>query len=161
MKIRAAILAAGILSMASGCAASGTISGGDKMQTGEQIRDELWAKELAIYEGRSRGDLTAYLSNLSTGYMAWPPFDEVPKGSDGLQATSRRLAGTGSERLEMTFLDLAVNGDTAIIYYKTHRTMLPDGSPVDQHYEVTHTWVREQGEWKVMGGMARIRPDRD
>ena len=161
MTIRIAVLALGIMALAGGCAVSGASGDRANAQSYEQIRDELWAKEQAIYAGRSRGDLTAYLSNLSTGYMAWPPFDEVPKGTDGLQATSRRLAGTGSEKLEMTYLDLAVNGDTAIIYYKTHRTMLPDGSPVDQHYEVTHTWVREQGEWKVMGGMARMRPDRE
>jgi ketosteroid isomerase-like protein len=135
-------------------------AGGDRDQTFEEIRDELWSKELAIYEGRSRGDLSAYMANTASAYLAWPPFDEVPKGTAGLQETSRRLAGTTSERLEMTFLDMALSGDTAVIYYKTHRTRLADGTPVDQHYEVTHTWIREDRQWKVVGGMARIRPER-
>lgn len=124
------------------------------------VQKELWAKELAIYEGRSRGDLSLYLANTAKNYIAWPPFNEVPKGDDGLKATGASMAGKTKEHLEMTFLDLALNGDTAVVYYKTHRSMLADGTPVDQNYEVTHTWIRQDGAWKVLGGMARARPPR-
>ena len=127
----------------------------------EAVREELWAKELSIYEGRSRGDLSLYLASTADNYIAWPPFNEVPKGNDGLKETGRKMAGKTQEVLKMTYLDLALNGDTAVIYYKTHRTRLADGSPADQHYEVTHTWVRQDGSWKVLGGMARERPTRD
>lgn len=127
----------------------------------QEAKDAIWAKELAIYSGRSRGDLSIYLANTAEGYKAWPPFNAVPKGNDGLEATGRAMTGKTSERLEMTFLDLVLHGDFAVVYYKTHRTSLADGTPVDQHYEVTHSWVRKDGEWKVIGGMARARPDRD
>jgi hypothetical protein len=127
----------------------------------EQAQQDIWAKELSIYAGRSRGDLSLYLAETAANYLAWPPFNEVPKGNDGLKATGRSMAGKTQERLEMTFLDLALNGDAAVIYYKTHRTMRADGTPADERFEVTHSWVRENGEWKVLGGMARVRPDRD
>ncbi len=127
----------------------------------EAVREELWAKELSIYEGRSRGDLSLYLASTADNYIAWPPFNEVPKGNDGLKETGRKMEGKTQEVLKMTYLDLALNGDTAVIYYKTHRTRLADGSPADQHYEVTHTWVRQDGSWKVLGGMARERPARE
>ncbi|MFN3817823.1 nuclear transport factor 2 family protein [Blastomonas sp.] len=127
----------------------------------EAVREELWTKELSIYEGRSRGDLSLYLASTADNYIAWPPFNDVPKGNDGLKETGRKMAGKTQEVLKMTYLDLALNGDTAVIYYKTHRTRLADGSPADQHYEVTHTWVRQDGSWKVLGGMARERPARD
>jgi len=126
----------------------------------QKAKDEIWPLELAIYEGRGRGDLSLYLATTADGYIAWPPFNEVPKGNDGLKATSREMAGKTQERLDMTFLDLALNGGTAVIYYKTHRTRRADGTPVDEHYEVTHTWVRKDGRWKVLGGMARARPIR-
>ncbi|WP_159982009.1 MULTISPECIES: nuclear transport factor 2 family protein [unclassified Novosphingobium] len=126
----------------------------------EAAREAIWAKELAIYEGRGRGDLSLYLGNTATNYVAWPPFNEVPKGNDGLRATGAQLAGKTKEHLEMTFLDLALNGDTAVVYYKTHRTMRADGTPSDERFEVTHTWVMQDGTWKVLGGMARARPDR-
>tara|TARA_R110001606_G_scaffold193130_4_gene340895 strand:+ start:5431 stop:5898 length:468 start_codon:yes stop_codon:yes gene_type:complete len=126
----------------------------------EKTRQEIWAKELSIYAGRSRGDLSLYLAETAANYVAWPPFNEVPKGNDGLKATGRSMAGQTQERLEMTFLDLALNGDSAVIYYKTHRTMRADGTPANEHFEVTHSWVRENGEWKVLGGMARVKPHR-
>ncbi|MEE4454002.1 nuclear transport factor 2 family protein [Novosphingobium resinovorum] len=126
----------------------------------EAARQAIWTKELAIYAGRSRGDLSMYLANTASDYKAWPPFNEVPKGNDGLKATGAAMQGKTKEHLEMTFLDLALNGDTAVIYYKTHRTMLADGTPADEHFEVTHTWTLQDGTWKVLGGMARVRPDR-
>jgi ketosteroid isomerase-like protein len=126
----------------------------------EAARTAIWAKELSIYEGRSRGDLSLYLANTATNYMAWPPFNEVPKGNDGLKATGAAMRGKTKERLEMTFLDMALNGSTAVVYYKTHRTRRADGAPVDEHFEVTHTWVMQDGAWKVLGGMARARPVR-
>jgi ketosteroid isomerase-like protein len=126
----------------------------------ETAKKEIWAKELSIYDGRSRGDLSLYLANTATNYMAWPPFNEVPKGNEGLKATGAAMKGKTKERLEMTFLDMALNGGTAVVYYKTHRTMRADGAPVDEHFEVTHTWVMQDGTWKVLGGMARARPER-
>lgn len=126
----------------------------------EAVKNELWEKELGIYEGRGRGDLSLYLSSTANNYLAWPPFYEVPRGNDGLKQTGETLEGKTQERLEMTFLDLALNGKTAVIYYKTHRTMTADGTPVDERFEVTHTWTLEKGKWKVLGGMARVRPAR-
>lgn len=156
------IIAAGALALSSACT---TVHAEEVAATAPsdrwtEVKDEIWAKELMIYSGRSRGDLSIYLANTAEGYKAWPPFNEVPKGNDGLKATGAAMAGKTQEKLEMIFLDLALNGDNAIIYYKTHRTMLADGTPVDQRYEVTHTWVLEDGEWKVLGGMARARPAR-
>ncbi len=60
----------------------------------------------------------------------------------------------------MEFVDLAFHGDTAVIFYKTHRTQRFDGTPVDESFETTHTWVREDGQWRVLGGMARLEPKR-
>lgn len=129
-------------------------------QRWQSVKDEIWSHELSIYAGRSHGDLKPYLASTARGYLAWPPFDEVPRGNNGLKATGRAMAGKTHEKLKMTFLDMSLNGDTAVIYYKTHRTMLADGTAVDQHYEVTHTWVKQDGQWKVLGGMARARPQR-
>jgi hypothetical protein len=126
----------------------------------ERAQKEIWAKEQSIYSGRGAGNIGLYLNNTAAGYLAWPPFNEVPKGTEGLKATGRTLEGKTHEKLEMTLTGFALNGTTAVIYYKTHRTMLADGTPADQHYEVTHTWVRENGRWKVLGGMARLRPER-
>lgn len=157
MKIALALSAA--LSLTAGAASAADAPAAHDARW-EAVKQAIWPKELAIYEGRSRGDLSLYLASTATNYVAWPPFNEVPKGNEGLRATGAAMAGKTKERLEMTFLDLALNGNTAVVYYKTHRTMRADGTPADEHFEVTHTWVMQNGTWKVLGGMARARPDR-
>lgn len=125
-----------------------------------RVRDEIWARELAIYAGRGAGDLRPYLQALASDYRAWPPFRERPAGAEGLQDLAVRMRGQDQEELEMTLLAFSLNGDTASVYYETHRTRRADGSPADDHYEVVHVWVREAGDWRVFAGMARERPER-
>lgn len=158
---RIVILAAAVVALVSGSSAMGQSAPEHGSAEWNAARDTIWAKELAIYAGRSRGDLTAYQANTARNYLAWPPFNAVPQGNDGLQATGRKLAGQTREKLAMVFIDLALNGSTAVVYYSTHRTMRADGTPSDEHFEVTHTWVRDGDAWKVIGGMARARPARD
>ena len=60
------------------------------------------------------------------------------------------------ERREIVFEDLALEGDTAVLYYTTLRTMLPDGTPVSEVLHICHVWVRDDsGDWKMLGAMGR------
>lgn len=121
---------------------------------------EIWAKELAIYHSRGQGDLRAYIDNVAADYRAWPPFSARPTGVDALKSSQPRMAAQNKEILVMEFVDFAFAGDAAVIYYQTHRTRLPNGNVVDERFEVTHSWVRRGGAWKVLGGMARAMPIR-
>ncbi len=120
-----------------------------------KARDAIWAMEQAIYRGRAKGDISAYRDNLAKGYLAWPPMLKAPMRADGFSRPSEPIKA-GKEQLAMTFVDFSMQGDTAIIYYRTHRTAKPDGTPTDEWFEVTHTWVRQGGIWRVFGGMARL-----
>jgi hypothetical protein len=126
----------------------------------ERVRVEIWENELAIYAGRGDGNLQPYIEALATDYMAWPPFREEPADAEGLENLALQMRGQDQEELEMTFLDFSLNGDTASIYYKTHRTRSADGSPANDFYEVIHVWVKEDGVWRVFAGMARDKPER-
>jgi ketosteroid isomerase-like protein len=123
----------------------------------EAVRAEIWAKEQSIYAGRSRGDLTPYVANTSRSYVSWPPTVKAPMGYDKLAATTVP-PNNNHEQLTMTFMDFALSGDTAVIYYRNHMTRRSNGDPVDLTYDVTHTWTREGGVWRVIGGMARLEP---
>ncbi len=123
-------------------------------------RDEIWAKELAIYEARGEGDISVYVSNTADGFSAWPPFTDAPYGRETLEKNGGGTNGGNQEELSMELVSFTLNGDSAIIYYQTHMTRSADGTPVDYRYEVTHTWMNDDGDWKVLGGMARATPDR-
>lgn len=133
--------------------------GAASAQTAEEVKAaevEIWALEQSIYLGRQQGDMTNYRNNVAEGYLAWPPVTAAPMRSNNLGPAGSR--GPANERLTMTFRDFSMNGDVAVIYYNTHRTQRADGTPADDHFDTTHTWVRRDGRWLVFGGMARATP---
>jgi hypothetical protein len=123
----------------------------------DAVKAEIWAKEQAIYAGRGRGDLGPYIASTSKHYVSWPPTVKAPMDYSKL-SMSKPGPGMDHEQLAMTFMDFALSGDTAVIYYRTHMTVRADGAPTDLTYDVTHTWTREDGVWRVVGGMARLEP---
>ncbi|HWU02563.1 MAG TPA: hypothetical protein VN222_07500, partial [Novosphingobium sp.] len=90
-------------------------------QTDQEAQQQIWAKEQSIYAARGAGNLDAYINAVATGYAAWPPFAPQPTGVEALKAASPRMAVENHELLAMEFVRLVRNGDTAIIYYQTHR----------------------------------------
>ena len=153
-------LGAALLTYAVASVAADDAGGRNDSRYREEVRQEIWARELAVYAGRGNGDLQPYIDALAADYQAWPPFREAPAGAEGLQELAVRMRGKDQEELEMSFVDFSLNGDTAAIYYKTHRTRTADGDPADDFYEVIHVWVREAGQWRVFAGMARDTPIR-
>ena len=115
----------------------------------------IWALELQIYAQRAAGNLKPYLESAADNFLAWPPFRDGPAGLSGLREVDAQLAVDNQEQLEASFVGFAREGDAAVIYYRTHRTRRPDGTPVDEHFDVIHSWVLMAGRWRVLGGMAR------
>lgn len=124
----------------------------------EAAKAEIWAKEQAIYSGRSRGDFSTYVASLANGYRGWPPSRPAPIGDDGVKADAERLKQTPQEQLTMELVDFSLGGDTAVIFYRNHRTRAPDGTPADDIFENIHVWKREDGAWKLFGAMSRQKP---
>jgi ketosteroid isomerase-like protein len=128
--------------------------------TKAEVQAAIWAKEQAIYAARGRGDMQPYKASIARDYAAWPPFRDTPAGPQNLDAVQQAMIKDNKELLTMNFVSFVMNGDAAVIYYRTHRTRLPNGATVDERFEVTHSWVLQDGTWKVMGGMARATPPR-
>ncbi len=121
----------------------------------ERARAEIWAKELAIYAARGRGDLDTYIASTSNKYLGWPPGWPKPSGLDQLRKGAALMKTQTREQLTMTQEDFTLSGNTGIIYYSTHRTRLPGGEVVDQYFDIVHIWVREAGQWKLLGALGR------
>ncbi|MYF07485.1 MAG: nuclear transport factor 2 family protein [Rhodospirillaceae bacterium] len=118
-------------------------------------RDEIWSKEQAIFQGRSRGDLGVYMGFAAGDYMGWPPGSPAPLGIEQLRARAEQMRGKDQEEIAMEFGDITFSGNTAVIYYSTHKTRLPVGTPVDQTADIAHVWVREDDQWKLLGALGR------
>ncbi|MFK7954600.1 MAG: nuclear transport factor 2 family protein [Lysobacterales bacterium] len=121
----------------------------------EQAQQEIWSKEQAIYKARGDGDLQTYINHSSDRYMGWPPGWDKPSNLDKLREGAKGFVQYKQEELTMQFGGITFSGDTAIIYYSTHRTRKPTGEVVDERFEVIHVWSLEAGEWKLLGSMGR------
>lgn len=128
-------------------------------QSDEDALAEIWAMEQAIYAGRADGDLQPYLNAVSEHYKGWPPGAKVPADLSGLRAMAASVTGMNQEELEMELADFTRSGDTAVIYYHTHRTRLPTGEPVDQRFAIIHVYTLEEGEWRMIGALGRLKSE--
>ncbi len=115
----------------------------------------IWAKEMAIYQGRSKGMVDFYVDNASPNFLAWTAGTPAPFRIDKLRAGKQAMRGRDKEIIVTTFKDFSLSGDTAIIYYQNHRTRMPNGTAVDQTYDNIHVWQKTAGEWKVLASMSR------
>jgi hypothetical protein len=130
----------------------------------QEIEADIWEMEAAIFEGRGRGDLSNYLNVTSSQYLGWPPVLDKPLSLDGFRAQENMGQSAALIGEEITFEKngFTINDNTAITYFTSHRTKMGEGMAVNgsrdvsQYYENTHTWTFEDGEWRLIGGMARL-----
>jgi hypothetical protein len=126
----------------------------------EEAKAAIWAKELAIYDAWAETGLDYYIEHSSPHYVGWPPGSPEPFSLDVLKQVQANLDVPNQEKRQITFDDLALHDDTAVLYYTTHRTMLPDGTPIDELLHICHVWVRDDtGDWKLVGALGRVERD--
>ena len=128
-------------------------------QSDEDAQAEIWAIEQAIYAGRADGNLRPYLNSASPHYKCWPPGAKVPADLSRLREMASSVTGQDQEELELEFADFTRSGDTAIVFYHTHRTRLPTGEPVNQRFAIIHVYAREEGAWRLVGALGRLKPE--
>lgn len=123
----------------------------------EAAKAAIWAKELAIYEAWGKTGLDYYIEQSSAAYIGWPPGTPKPSSLELLKKMQANLDVPNQEKREITFDDLALHDDTAVLYYTTHITMRPDGTVADELLHICHVWVREEsGDWKLIGALGRV-----
>ncbi|MCC5868607.1 MAG: hypothetical protein JJU27_08840 [Gammaproteobacteria bacterium] len=124
------------------------------------VCDTLWEMEQHIYEGRSRGDGSYYLSVTSPAYLGWPPQFREPADYETLRAGILRGGMAAGEHIDLTLRGCSVDDDVAVIFYSTHRTRAAGGAPADDRFETIHIYRERDGKWLMIGAMARPEPER-
>lgn len=125
------------------------------------IAEFIWAKEMAIFDGRSDGNIAPYLDSTSAVYLGWPPGFKEPLPLGDFKAGADMAKGLKGEVTDVRKMGFTLNGNTALTYFLTHRTRLgegmaePQNRDVDQWYENIHVWTYEAEAWRLIGGMAR------
>ncbi len=121
-----------------------------------EAKEQVWAKEKAIFAGRSVGDLSYYISFADPDFAAWPAGrPDAPVDLVAMKLNAVEFANQTQEQVRLEFVDFRLSGSTAVIYYRLYRDRMADGTLVDQQYDITHTWTRYEGDWRILGGLSR------
>ncbi len=122
-----------------------------------KARDEVWTMEKKIYTYEQRNLGGSYYYDISAeGYLGW--VYGTPKPFRKAKSPPALLATPTKEVITPEFTDFSLEDNTAILYYTTHRTMLRDGTPVDQHFPNIHVFIRKGNSWKLLASMSRLEP---
>ena len=148
-------IAAGILAMAMP-SQSGAAQPQAQAPGYEETKATIWALEQSIYATRAKGSMQVIIDNQSPYNSGWPSISQA-FNSKAIKKPFTEVRGPNSlkgdkERTQMFFLDMAYDGNTAVMMYKTHKTQMSDGSPADDYFEVTHVWSKEDGKWRLLTG---------
>lgn len=82
-----------------------------------------------------------------------PYFLPFPSGWSA--SASYQLEAAGASQIAFAFVDMAYNGRTAVMMYTAHRTRQADGTPADEHFEVTNTWSSDGTNWLLLSTRAQ------
>ncbi len=127
----------------------------------EQALEEIWAIEARIYDGRARGTMQPYVEAASRNMLTFPFNAANPQDYAGFVESAKRF--TGDKERNRVFLKgfYLTGGNTAVIFYRAHRTVRPDGTVVDEYWDTTHIYAREGAAWKMLSSFNRASDSKD
>ncbi len=125
-----------------------------------EVEQEIWALEEAYMSAFENAKHSEIVELLHRDFLGWPRELESP--SDRSEA-SRFLKDNFPEPLQLSFeLDRAgirVSGDAAITHYIVRISEKGGfGERQVQAVRITHTWIRDGADWKILGGMSSTVP---
>ena len=115
----------------------------------------VWGLEQAIYDHRAAGDTKFYSDISSQRYLGWPAPAEKPVPYETIRGFATGGEFQPGEVIDVVSDGITIDGDTAISFYTTHRTVRPGGEPVDERYENIHVYVKRGTDWRLLGAMSR------
>jgi ketosteroid isomerase-like protein len=123
-----------------------------------QSQDEqtIWTLEESYFAHYAKGETEALEGLWHADFIGWPSESPEPvKKSGASQSVLDFLARASIVSLTLRPMAIAVRGDVAITHYILDlRLEDRNGRIVERSVRITHTWLREDGMWKVLGGMS-------
>lgn len=115
----------------------------------------VWQREETYWKLSKIGDAEGFLALFDDRFVGWPDTEETPVTFQTLKPVIEEwVTDGGSEEFsyQLEPLSVALCGDVAIAYYRAQECRSKTGE--EHEYRMTHTWKRNDGEWKIIGGMA-------
>jgi ketosteroid isomerase-like protein len=117
----------------------------------------LWERERAYWQYVEKNDLAAYANLWHEDFLGWPSISPTPIRKDHITdwITSQTSKGLTFKAGEFKPAALKVTGDVAFAcYWIAFRWVDKDGNGAAHSLRITHAWVRNGKDWRIIGGMS-------
>ena len=124
------------------------------MHAASAVEEEVWALEHAYFARLYRADYDGVLALVHERFLAWPSGAAQPIGRDESARFMRQLVPAPTPcTVAIERGGIRLQATVALTEY----TLRVDcgGPDPPRTSRITHTWVREGGRWRLLGGMSR------
>jgi len=142
-------------------AALAASSAGTAQSQASANEQALWKLERAYWGYVEGNDLTAYLSLWHKDFIAWPHTSASPIHKDHITdwITSQTSKGLRFKLGEFKPAAIQTIGNTTVLYYRmTYELLDKDGKGPAYTFRITHTWLKDGKDWRIIGGMSAPEP---
>jgi hypothetical protein len=122
----------------------------------QPVEEEIWALEEAYFLNLYKGNYEGVLAIVHSQFLGWPgvvpqPIDREESGRFMKELVPKPTSCTFKiERAGIRLL-----GDAALTQYAIHIKCSDTADAAKaQSSRITHTWVKEDACWKLLGGMS-------
>jgi len=121
-----------------------------------EAEQEIWALEERYMTAFKDGDVAGLKAFLHADFLGWPSHSSEPLAKAPALASVPALQGSLAIRtVEIRPRAILLRGEFALVHYLVvFETEESDGSSATTSYRITHTWVEENGRWRILGGMS-------
>jgi len=119
---------------------------------------EVWSMEETYWEFVKNRDLEGYRSLWHEEFEGWPKGLKQPANKDRLISVVKLWFSSitpGSFTFKLTPYTVRLYGDVIIVHYLCQAVWTDHkGKEVSMNDRMTHTWMKQDGKWQIIGGMS-------
>jgi ketosteroid isomerase-like protein len=119
---------------------------------------EVWSMEETYWNYVANRDLKGYMTLWHEDFVGWPRGLKQPADKDRLIRGAKSWFGSikpESLTFELTPHSVRIYGDVTIVHYLCSATWKDlKGNERSINDRMTHTWMKQDGKWKIIGGMS-------
>lgn len=118
---------------------------------------KVWNLEHDYWRYVQDNNLSAYRNLWHTNFLGWPAVSAAPVTKDHITdwITSQTAKGLTFKSGAFKPAKIQVTGDTVVAcYWITSAWLDKDGKGDSHTMRITHTWIRDGKDWRIIGGMS-------
>ena len=126
------------------------------VEPNQTAEEEIWKLEETYQSNHKNANHSGILFIYHKDFIGWPGTKSQPaRKSEMPDYLDQNFPKPRNDEVEIERKGIQVISNVAINHYLLHVSSVnEDGEQIKQSFRMTHTWLKEDGQWKILGGMS-------